>query len=179
MHDTARVDALLAALDDYRPARQRLLAHLHLGLSNRDPLAEWSEQLVNALVGGRLATSRVQTAYDLTTPDGRRLQVRYLANPDDAWVNGHLVRTLPGVEGYALVIFVALQPVGVLLFPPDLTAICAALRKRHDATDVTLQLTRTNWHTIRDQPERFTALGMQLWLPPFGSASGTNPNAVT
>ena len=179
MGDIARVHDLLAALDTYRPARQRLLAHLNLGLSNRDPLAEWSEHLVNALLGGTLATSRVQAAYDLTTPDGRRVQVRYLANPDGTWVNGHLVQSLPEVEGYALVLIVALQPIGVLLFPPDLTPICTALRKRHGFTDVTLQLTQVNWNTIRDQREQFEALGMQIWLPPFDGASGTAPNVMT
>ena len=64
--DRARLDELNAALDTYRPARQTMLSVLGLGASNRDPLAEWSEHLVNALTGGALAESRVQAAYDLT-----------------------------------------------------------------------------------------------------------------
>jgi hypothetical protein len=87
--DPARLAELEAALDAYRPARQTMLAVLGLGASNRDPLAEWSERLVNALTGGKLAPSRVQAAYDLTTPEGLTVQVRYLANPSTTWVNEH------------------------------------------------------------------------------------------
>jgi hypothetical protein len=65
--EPARVTELLAALDVYRPARQQLLATLGLGPSNRDPLAEFSEHFVMALMGGTLASSRVQTQYDLTS----------------------------------------------------------------------------------------------------------------
>lgn len=162
-----RLRELTAALDAYRPARQRLLATLDLGVSNRDPLAEWSEHLVAALSGGALAPSRVQADYDLTTPEGERAQVRYLANPDTIWVNEHLVRSLPGVDFYALVLFEAFEVTGVLLFPSDLTLIGAALGKRHGEQGTTLQFTRRNWWTIRNDPERFRGLGMAIWLPPL------------
>lgn len=102
-----------------------MLATLGLGVSNRDPLAEWSEHLVAALTGGRLAVSRVQAIHDLTTPDGLTVQVRYLANPNIAWVNEHAVRVLPGMDRYALVLFEAFTVTGVVMFPPDLTAIWA------------------------------------------------------
>ena len=171
--DAARMRELCAALDAYRPARQRMLATLGMGVSNRDPLAEWSEHLVAALTGGALAPSRVQAAFDLTTPDGLRMQVRYLANPGKAWVNEHYVRTPAGADRYALVLFEAFELIGVLIFPPQLAAICEALGKRHGDRDVSLQFTRRNWWAIRDTPDRFWALGVQVWLPPFATSTAT------
>src|SRR5262249_5622271 len=91
--DPARLEVLLRSLEAYRAARVRLLEVLDLAVSNRDPLAEFSEHLVQALLGGKLASSRVQKGYDLTIPSGERVQVRYLANPGAvSWVNEHNVR---------------------------------------------------------------------------------------
>jgi hypothetical protein len=173
--DPARVSGLCAALDMYRPARQQMLAALCPGASNRDPLAEWSEHLAAALTGGTLALSRVQAAYDLTTPDGATVQVRYLANSSPKWVNEHTVRTVPGAARYALVLFEAFTLIGVLMFPADLTDICAALGKRHGEPQATLQFTGRNWRAIRDDPNRFRALGMRIWLPPFAPEEAPAP----
>lgn len=116
-----------------------------------------------------MAVSRVQAFHDLTTPDGLTVQVRYLANPNIAWVNEHAVRVLPGVDRYALVLFEAFTVTGVVMFPPDLTAICDALGKRHGERDVTLQFTRRNWSAICDDPDRFRALSVRIWLPPLAA----------
>lgn len=169
-----RVAELCAALDTYRPARQRMLAVLGLGVSNRDPLAEWAEHLVAALTGGVLASSRVQAAYDLTTPNGLRMQIRYLANPGVAWVNEHHVRNLPGADRYALVLFEAFTATAVLIFPPDLTAIGAAMGKRHPHQGETLQFTRRNWWSVREDPDRYRELGMTVWLPPFSEQGASS-----
>ena len=164
--DQARVLELCDALNTYRPARQKMLAVLNLGLSNRDPLAEWSEHLVNALVSGHLAPNRVQAHFDLTTPDQLSVQVRYLANPGEAWVNEHHVRSLPGVDRYALVLFEAFTVVGVVMFPPNLTLIGAALGKRHPDQHETVQFTRRNWWTIRDDPDRSRGFGVTVCCRP-------------
>lgn len=161
------VTQLCAALDRYRPARQQLLATLGLGASNRDPLAEWSEHFVAALTGGLLAASRVQALYDLSVPGGQTVQVRYLANPGVTWVNEHHVRNLPGADRYALVLFEAFEAVAVLMFPTDLTAVGAALGKRHGDQQATLQFTRRNWWSIRDDPDHYRGLGLAVWLPPY------------
>jgi len=165
--EPALVTELLAALDVYRPARQQLLATLGLGPSNRDPLAEFSEHFVMALMGGTLASSRVQAHYDLITPAGQKVQVRYLANPSEVWVNEHLVYRIAGVEWYALVLFETFAVTAVLAFPQELMAIGAELGKRHPRQDETLQLTRRNYWAMRGSPHRFRSLGMQIWLPPF------------
>lgn len=166
--DPQRAATLLAALDVYRPARQVFLAAVGLPASNREPFAEFSEHLVQALMGGKLATLAVQAGYDLVLVDGRKVQVRSLANSGAQWVNEHLVYRIPGVELYALVVFEAFAVVGVLVFPTDdLTAICAALGKHHPHQDETLQFTHSNFAAIRDDPARFTRLGMQVWLPPL------------
>jgi hypothetical protein len=165
--DPARAAQLLDALMAYRPARQALLATLGLAASNRDPLAEFSEHLVHALLGGSMAASRVQRDHDLILADETKVQVRYLANPAGAWVNEHLVHRVDGVELYALVLFEAFTVVGVLVFPTaGLAAICAALGKRHPRQAETLQFTRRNLGAIRDDQARFRELGLELWLPP-------------
>lgn len=95
-----RAAELLAALEEYRPARERLLSVLGPRKSNRDPLAEFAEHFVAALMGGQLAVDPVQAYWDIKLPDGTKVQVKYLVNTADpgskAWVNEHLVRSLPG-----------------------------------------------------------------------------------
>lgn len=162
-----RARELLDALSVYRPARQTFLGALGLPASNRDPFAEFSEQFVHALMGGVLAESRVQPGHDLVLLDNRKVQVRYLANPSNTWVNEHCVHAIPGVELYALVIFEAFTVTAVLVFPTGgLSHICAALGKRHPRQNEQLQLTRRNFWAIRDNLATFEALGMRIWLPP-------------
>jgi len=112
----------LDALALYRTARHALLAKVGVPLSNRDPLAEFAEAFVAALVGGSLATSRVQAGWDVETPTGTRYQVKYLANTIDSGVNEHCVRSASGVHWYALVLIEDFTVVGVMAFPPDLTS---------------------------------------------------------
>jgi hypothetical protein len=163
-----RTPELLAALAQYRVARLALLNVLGLPTSNRDPLAEFSEQLVQALMGGTLAASRVQAGHDLVLDDGALVQVKYLANTGALWVNEHPVRAIPGVTWYALVVVENFSVVSVVAFPlATLTAVGAALRKRHPDQDVRLDFTRANFHAIRDNPDRFRELGVRLWLPPL------------
>jgi len=167
--DPARLAVLLTSFEEYRLARRRLLEVLDLGISNRDPVAEFSEHLVNALLGGKFAASRVQKDYDLITLAGAKVQVRYLANPGagSSWVNEHHVRSGTGCDRYALVLYESFAVVGVLVFPPTLAAIGAALRKAHPGQDTNLQLTRANFRLIREDVGKFRRLGMQVWLPPF------------
>lgn len=163
--DPARTVELLGALDRYRPARCAFLDVLGLPASNRDPFAEFSEQFVHALLGGTLAHSRVQVGHDLVMVDGLKVQVRYLANPASTWVNEHRVHRIPGVELYALVLLEAFTVSAVLVFPTDnLAPICQALGKRHPDQHDQVQFTRRNWWSIRDDPGRFRALGMLVWL---------------
>ncbi|GAA4595876.1 hypothetical protein BJY16_001826 [Actinoplanes octamycinicus] len=70
-----------------------------LAVSNRDPLAEFSEHLVQALLGAQLAASRVQAHWDLALPDGAKVQVKYLANPADGWVAHRAARRDPRGAG--------------------------------------------------------------------------------
>ncbi|MEU4066496.1 hypothetical protein AB0F25_29600 [Streptomyces wedmorensis] len=163
----AAAPGLLSALASYRTARQELLETMALSGSNRDPLAEVAEHLVLALWGGRLAESRVQANYDLVSADGQFVQVKYLANPLGSWPNEHTVRSISGVDWYALVIYEAFEVTGVLAFPPALAEICTALGKRHPGQSTSLQFTRRNWWAIRDDVETYRRLGMRVWLPPF------------
>lgn len=161
-----RVRTLVAALDEYRQARELLLGVLGHS-SNRDPLAEIAEHLAAALLGGKLADNRVQKAWDIGLSDGAKAQVKYLANASGPWVNEHLVHRIEGVDWYVLVIIEAFVVSGVLAFPADLAPIGAALHKRHPDQTITLQFTRANWRAIQADPRRFRALGMRVWLPPL------------
>jgi hypothetical protein len=170
-NDPGRIAELLAALEEYSVARERLISVLGPRMSNRDPLAEFAEHFVAALMGGQLAANPVQAYWDLELPDGAKVQVKYLINSIDpsskAWINEHLVRSLPGVDWYVLVIIEGFRVSGAAAFPSGLGSICEALGKKHGDQDTTLQFGRRNWLAIRDDPGRFRGLGMRIWLPPF------------
>jgi hypothetical protein len=159
------VGELLAALEVYGAARRRLLGVLGHS-SNRDPLAEVAEHLVARLTGGTLAVNRVQKDWDVELPDGRKAQVKYLANgAGGVWVNEHRVRRIEGVDWYVVVVIEDFTVVGVLAFPPDLTKTCAMLGKKHPDQDRTLQFTRANWLAIRAAPGGFPEV--RVWLAPI------------
>lgn len=83
---------LLRALGEYRNARKNFLETLGCQSSNRDPLSEFAERIVHAILGGELASSRTQKGYALVTAAGEKIQVKYLANSGDVWVNEHEIR---------------------------------------------------------------------------------------
>lgn len=83
------------------------------------------------------------------------------------------MRSVPGVDWYALVIIEGFQVSGVAVFPAALGPVCRALGKRHPGQDTMLQFGRRNWLAIRDDPGRFRALGMRVWLPPFTAAAAS------
>jgi hypothetical protein len=155
---------LIKHFQEYRRARLALLDILGYPHSNRDPLAEFSERLVASLLGGRLAESRVEKGYDVVTPEGRRVQVKYLANPDGTWVNEHTVKFTADMDAYAVVFFANLRPATVLIFQrKGCVAVAAALSKHHPAQETTLQLTQRNYEQILRQCDRFAALGVDVF----------------
>jgi hypothetical protein len=154
----------LQAWAEYRQARFRLLDHLCTSTSNREPMVEFAEILVRDLVGGRLAPSRTEKGWDVETPEGEKVQVRYLANRSGNWGNWHWVASSDLWNWYALVVFVDLQPRAVHMFPStDLSAICACLKKRHANQERLLSYTYGNFVAINAEPDRFTALGMRVF----------------
>lgn len=156
---------LLDALAEYRVARRRLLDVLGLGTSNRDPVPEFAEHLVADILGGTLAPSRVQAAWDVETPAGK-VQVRTLSNTGaDVWINEHVVRSVPGVDRYALVILEDLAVSAVLVFPAGLTRVGAHLVKHHREQATTLQLTRRDFVRLLADPVAAEAAGVQIWTP--------------
>jgi hypothetical protein len=159
------VSELLGEWGEYRSARTRLLAALDLPQSCRDPLSEFSEGLVAGLLGGELASNRVQKGWDVQASIGR-VQVKYLANSSQgSWVNWHVVEPTGDMDWWALVVFLDLMPVAVHAFPSgDLTPFCEALGKRHGNQSTTLQFTKTNHRDICADPEKYRALGMKVFL---------------
>lgn len=160
-----RAAELIAALAEYRTARRRLLDVVGLGVSNRDPVPELAEHLVADLLGGELASSRVQAGWDVTTPDGT-VQVRTLSNTgSDRWVNEHLVSSVAGVDRYALVVLEDLTVSAVLVFPGDLSRVGALLDKRHADQATTLQFTRRDFVRLLADRAGTAAVGVQVWTP--------------
>ena len=169
-----QVDDLLSVWETYRQARLALLDQIACSGSNRDPLAEFSERLVVSLLGGQLASSRVQKGYDMIGPAGEYIQVKYLANSGTKWVNQQTVTFDADVDAYALVFFIDLRPERVFFFVKGcLATVCQALRKRHPDQDVQLQLTQSNYNQICAERERFKALGLAVFdLAPVTISSG-------
>jgi hypothetical protein len=159
------VNALLGDWAAYRLARTELLASLDVPQSCRDPLSEFSEVLVARLLGGELASNRVQKGWDVQASIGR-VQVKYLANASQgSWVNWHVIEPTDDMDWWALVVFLDLRPVVVHLFPRgDLTRFCEALGKRHGNQTATLQFTKTNHRDICADPDKYRALGMRVFL---------------
>jgi hypothetical protein len=157
--DFARVAAASAR---YVEARKALLAELELGRdSNRDPLAEFAEWLGAGILGGERALTPVQAEWDVETPAGQHVQVKYLANSGDRWVNEHSVRITPAMDADAIVFYDALMPVAVVLMPARrLAEIGQALGNRHPNQETTLQLTRQNYLRLLGDPVVFGALGV-------------------
>lgn len=135
-------DHLIGAFESYRLERAAFLEKPGCPGSNRDPLAEFSERLVKALIDGRLAESRVQKGYDVISSAGEKIQIKYLANPDNKWINEHRIEFSSHMDLYALVFFENLRLVAVLMFSrTGLEAVCQQLNKRHPDQHMVLQLT--------------------------------------
>ncbi len=157
---------LLTAFAHYTQARRALLELLGRPGSCRDPLAEFSEVLVAHLLGGSLAASRVQKGFDLIRPNGRRVQVKYLANPQGtSWRNEHRIDFRNcDCEDYALVIFEDFTPQAVLVFPRETVGqVTRLLKKRHAHLEATLQFTKRNYQAILAASSEFAELGVEVY----------------
>lgn len=160
---------LRGAFTAYARGRQTLLDAIGLGASNRDPLSEFSEQLIAALLEGELAKNRVQRGWDLRTPDGRKVQVKYLANPGggETWINEIAIGFGTGPDDpddFAVVFYEALLPASAIVFGRErLLEVCQRLRKRHPNQERTLQLTQVNYREILADRSGFALLGIQVF----------------
>ena len=119
MAQRADTKRLYDALDTYRTARLRFLEELETEGSNRDPLSEFSERLVEVWLGGERARNQVQEGWDVTLQDGKTVEVRSLANTGDRWVNEHVVSFTGKQDLYALAVFEDFRLKAVVCFPRD------------------------------------------------------------
>jgi hypothetical protein len=157
---------VLSVYQQYVDARNALLSELHLK-SNRDPLSEFSEWLVAALVKGKLAESRVQKGWDVLAPGDIKIQVKYLANPADQWINEHEIQITELMNFYAIVFFEALLPKSVIIFPAhNLAAVGRALNKRHGKLVTYLSFTRANYRQILNNVSLFKTLDVSVYVAP-------------
>lgn len=162
--DTQERRLVFESFAAYRSARLELLGRIGCA-SNRDPLAEFSEWLVGEIVGGKLAGSRVQKGYDVIGPDGERIQVKYLANPEGRWDNGHCVQFTEDMDYYAVVFFEHLRVTTVLIFRREsLFEVCQELKKRHPNQETILQITPANFRRLLSESEQFSRFGVRVFI---------------
>jgi len=159
-------ELLISAFREYSVARIAFLEKLGCLVSNRDPLAEFSEQLVASMTGSSLAPSRVQPGYDIIGAEGEKIQVKYLANPGEKWINEHRIEFNVNIDFYALVFFENLQLTAILMFSrAGIEGVCRALNKRHPDQHISLQLTQRNFRQILDSAELFQMHGVRVLYP--------------
>ena len=122
------------------------------------------------LLDAEPATNRVQRGWDLSTPAGRRVQVKYLANPSGSWINGIAITfgsdpaDTDNPHDFAVVFFEALLPVSVIVFGREqLADVYVRLRKRHPNPGTTLQLTEANYRAIVADSKGFAQLGVSVF----------------
>src|SRR5260370_7132851 len=94
------INGLLQASQEYLSSRAKLLSSLQLDDKRFDdekvdPLTLVSEILVAILFHGKLAIRRDQKGFDVETPEGQPIQVKYVLNKEE-W------RPLEREEGWAL-----------------------------------------------------------------------------
>jgi hypothetical protein len=151
----------------YREVRLDLLRKLGRADSNRDPLAEFSERLAEVMLGAKRADRREQEGYDLESPDGQKIEVKYVTQVTKKdgsinWKNWHVVQFNDCRDKYALFVFVDLQPRDLFVFSKSgLSAVCKRLMKRHSNQDSTLQFTKTDYQEIKRKPAEFRELGVE------------------
>jgi hypothetical protein len=149
----------------YSNARRQFLQSIGCEDSCRDPLAEFAERLVHQQLGGTLADSRVQKGFDLICPSGRRVQVKYLANPLGRWRNEHIIAFSDETDDYALLILEAFDIRALLVFRREtLGHVCAALKKKHPNQAEVLQFTQVNFNQIISRSDEFERLGVRMFL---------------
>lgn len=149
---------------NYIVARKQLLKAIGCTNSNRDPLSELSEHIAKRLLGGELAASRVQKDFDLIRKNGKKVQVKYLANSLSKWINEHKIEFKKGMDEYALIIFENLYPKTLICFKKEfLSEVCKKLRKSHSNQSTTLQFTQKNYNIILSDKGTFESVGMEVF----------------
>lgn len=160
----SNLNEFLSAFLSYRTARLEFLNYIGCVESNRDPLAEASEHLVVLLTGGELVKNRVQKGYDVVGSDGERIQVKYLANPLNTGINGHIIQFPDEADLYAVVVFENLLPRSVLVFTREsLGPVYDRLGKRHKGRGERLELTKANTETILSNAQEFSKIGITVY----------------
>jgi hypothetical protein len=137
---------------DYVAVRKQLLESVEAEGSNRDPLAELAERMAAVLLDAVPAKSRVNKGWDVRRRDGRTVEVKYVANSSDSWVNGHDVSFPPGRDEHALVVIVNLVPQFLLVFNEVSATRCyEGMKKSHDRghdkkLGITPEMLRDMWN---------------------------------
>jgi hypothetical protein len=108
-----------------------------------------------------------RVGWDVRGPDDERIQVKYLANPVGRWVNEHEIRVNERMDSYAIVIYEALLPQAVIVFPKyNLEVVGAPLGKRSSNLDIGFWFTQANYRHVCNEIAIFNTLGIRLYLAP-------------
>lgn len=164
-----RLSHLREILGRYSAARRAFLGALGLSTSNRDPLSEFAESYVSCLLDGTRARSRTQKGWDVALRDGKRVQVKFLANRlHGDWVNEHHVEFSPEADVYALVVYKGFCIESVLVFP---RRACSQLRQAFQCRDAgatdAFYLTECRYDRLVENSSEFEPLGVEVhWYGP-------------
>jgi len=162
MADNPSKQNLISYWETYRYARLNLLNKIGIAESNKDPMSEFSEVLVSTLLGGKRAENRVQKGYDVLV-EKERVQVKYLANPENKWINWHTIKFNEYMDKYALVYYEKLNPKAIFIFKvQNLSRLCQLLGKKHKNQDSELQFTKTNYLELINNPEKYVKEGVDV-----------------
>ena len=123
-----------------------------------------AEEIVVRLYGGKRAPSRTQKGWDVTSADGLKIQVKYLANSHPGrWVNEHEVVFPKEARFYAVVIIQDLKLQSVVVFDKKhVKTIREALDCRSQHSKPGFCLTKRRYDKIVDAPEDFASVGVTL-----------------
>jgi hypothetical protein len=162
------VSGLLQASQAYLSARATFLASLQLDErrfddEKVDPLKLASEVLVAILFQGELAPRHDQPDFDVTTPEGQLIQVKYVLNTGEQ----HSFKREDGWNLYAVVLFRGGQIHMVVVFPNrDVTEVYQAFA-HHSGTcpdpSRGFDLTEARFTQIGRETSRFEQLGLRVW----------------
>jgi hypothetical protein len=154
---------LIQQFDEYVTCRNRYLRTLNLSSSNRDPGYEFAEHFIAAIVGGKLADSRVQSGWDVMRPDRRTIQVRTLWNTHvNTWLNEHTIKFPQSADEYVLVIFLNHKPRWIVAMDRSAMPVLRTLLKKTNKAKSEITLTASNLKAMCDRPQDFEDIGVRV-----------------
>jgi hypothetical protein len=148
----------------YRNERKNILKTIEREKSNRDPLCEFAEKIASVILDARRAENPVQKGFDMIDNQGKKIDVKFLSNPKDSWVNWHVIYASDLRDQEALVYYEDLEPKFMFVFELErIGKLTKALGKRHKDLDTSLQFTKTDYIKLTSDPKKYKEYGVKVF----------------